>query len=165
MFLSDVSYNVRIDPQSTMKNHRKASMALAVEIDNGDDFMTAKVTGEASLAERFDVMDLPSDASLRLGTKRMLADLRQVKEDFKFTEHMSIGERPSAIPGHLQKVASIVPEDRRRGTSEQVAKRRGFCLRVFTSESEAVQWLRTCVRKQLALSCRQGSGGRFDGEH
>jgi hypothetical protein len=42
---------------------------------------------------------------------------------------------------HLQRVASVVPSQRRTGTSEKVANAQGIRLRVFVDEAQATAWL------------------------
>ena len=105
--------------------------------------MSAKVSGAASLENIRRMIDDLSDESMRMNATRLLVDLRHVSEHFKITEHMVIGDAAASQLGHLEKVASVVAEGRRKGTSEQAARLRGVALRVFTSEDDAVAWLET----------------------
>jgi hypothetical protein len=118
-------------------------MQLDIRVCHLEGFMSAKVSGEGSLDNFGRMIDDLSDESMRMNATRLLLDLRRVTEHFKLTEHMIISERAASHLGHLEKVASVVPEGRRKGTSEQAAKARGVALRVFTSEDEAVAWLET----------------------
>ncbi|MBA3773571.1 MAG: STAS/SEC14 domain-containing protein [Ramlibacter sp.] len=105
--------------------------------------MRAKASGDATLQDIFALIDEVADESIRMGSKRLLIDLTQVRQSFKFTGHFAIGERAALSLGHLEKVASLVAEDRRTGTSEQVARQRGMQLRVFVAEDEAITWLKS----------------------
>jgi hypothetical protein len=118
-------------------------MQLGIRVSHLEGFMSAKVSGEASLDNFGRMIDDLSDESMRMNATRLLIDLRQVHERFKLAEHMTVSERAVSHLCHLEKVASVVPEGRRKGTSEQAARTRGVALRVFTSEDEAIAWLET----------------------
>jgi hypothetical protein len=42
---------------------------------------------------------------------------------------------------HLDRLASVVPEDKITRTSEKVAAKQGVQLRVFTSMNQAIRWI------------------------
>jgi hypothetical protein len=114
---------------------------LEIRVSHRERYLSAKVAGRASVRDIHDMLDTLSDESMRLGARRILVDLTQVQEQFTSTDHLSIGDQAALNLGHLEKIASVVAEGRRKGTSEQVAGRRGVTLRVFTSEREAMAWL------------------------
>ena len=58
-----------------------------------------------------------------------------------FTDHFQLGSQAAQLLRHLDKLASVVPADKITRTSEKVAQKQGFQLRVFTSMDEAVRWL------------------------
>ena len=116
-------------------------MPLQVRVSHLNTFMSVKVAGPAVLSDIFALIDELADESIRMGSKRLLIDLTQVQQTFKFSGHFAIGERASLSLSHLERVASLVAGDQRRGTSEQVARQRGVQLRVFVSKAEALGWL------------------------
>ncbi len=71
----------------------------------------------------------------------MLVDLRAVHGALAFTEQFRLGQIVASELGFLQKLASVVPQDRITRTSEKVALSMGMQLRVFTDMEEAAQWL------------------------
>ena len=104
-------------------------------------YLTATLSGPSQLQDFFSAIDSLAEETKARGVTRLLVDLRAVTEQFRFTDHFAIGERTLWRLGHLERVASVVPEGRRTGTSEKVANRQGVWLRVFTSEPDAVAWL------------------------
>ena len=105
------------------------------------EFTSLKVTGRASLADFVDLITRMGEETRRCGDRRVLVDLLEVQGDLKFTEHFQIGEEAARGLRHLQKVASVVPEEKITRTSEKVALMQGLQLRVFTSMTEAIHWL------------------------
>jgi hypothetical protein len=117
-------------------------MRLAVRVANTGCFMSVKASGRAeSLADMYELVNLVAAETLRLEATRLKVDLREVHQDFRFTEHFALGEKANSAFAHLQKVASLVAPGTRRGTSEQVARLQGRQLRVFTSDEECDAWL------------------------
>ncbi|MBC7470109.1 MAG: STAS/SEC14 domain-containing protein [Ramlibacter sp.] len=104
-------------------------------------YLEARCSGAATLDDIFTAIDTLAQETVARVTARLLVDLRSVQEQFRFTDHFAIGERTVTRLAHLQRVASLVPESRRTGTSEQVANQKGILLRVFVSEAAAVAWL------------------------
>jgi hypothetical protein len=116
-------------------------MALELRVSHRESYMSAKAAGPASVQDFRVMLEAVSQETMRMSATRLLLDLRGVQEQLKFMEHVVISDVAVSLLNHLQKVASIVPEGRKKGTSEQAARLRGVALRVFTSEGEAVGWL------------------------
>ncbi|MDB5872985.1 MAG: hypothetical protein JWQ07_2427 [Ramlibacter sp.] len=116
-------------------------MALQLRYDALPGLMKVEVSGEASLGDLIALIDALSKQTLHSGHTRALVNLQGVKEGLKFTDHFSIGDEVARKLGHLDKLASVVPTERRTGTSEKVANAQGMRLRVFVSEEAALEWL------------------------
>jgi hypothetical protein len=99
------------------------------------------VTGEAELADIIALIGDIAKLSLSSGDKRVLVNLLSVAEVLKFTDHYSVGEEVARKLTHLERLASVVPAERRTQTSEKVANAKGMRLRVFTTVPDAFAWL------------------------
>ena len=117
-------------------------MPLHVTVHQLPDFVSVKIAGPASLDEFVGLIATVGAQTRERGDKRVLVDLLGVEGDMKFTDHFQLGSQAAQHLRHLDKMASVVPEDKITHTSEKVALKQGFQLRVFTSMSEAVGWLR-----------------------
>lgn len=104
-------------------------------------FTSVTVTGPASLDAFVALITGMADETRRRGDRRVLVDLLGVQGELKFTDHFQMGTQAAQHLRHLDKLASVVPPERITHTSEKVAVKQGFQLRVFTSLDEAVQWL------------------------
>jgi stage II sporulation SpoAA-like protein len=116
-------------------------MPLQIKIRRLSEFTSVKIAGQAVLTDFFRVIAEFGEESRQHGDKRVLVDLLEVDNDFKFTDHFQIGEAAARELKHLERLASIVPEDQITHTSEKVAQKKGLQLRVFTSMTEAIRWL------------------------
>lgn len=116
-------------------------MLLQVKIRRLPEFTSVKITGPAALADILQVAADFGEESRIHGDKRVLVDLLDVENNFKFTDHFQIGEAAAKHLKHLERLASIVPASQITRTSEKVARKQGLQLRVFTSMTEAIRWL------------------------
>ena len=116
-------------------------MTLKYQISRLPRFVRFEVSGEATLAEMDRLIDDVAQVTAAAGDSRVLVNLLGVREHLKFTDHYAIGELVARRLSHLQRLASVVPGNRRTGTSEKVANAQGTALRVFVSEAEAGAWL------------------------
>jgi hypothetical protein len=73
----------------------------------------------------------------------ILVDLRAVSPVPGMVEQTIIGEHLAQQLVHARRVATLVAEGTKTGYSERVARRLGLELKVFTSEPEAVEWLKS----------------------
>jgi hypothetical protein len=117
------------------------AVPLSIRVNLREGFMSVKVAGTATLANVSSAIESISDETIRHNAKRLLVDLTLVREHLGFVDHAVISDKAATHYGHLERVASLVPDGRRRGTSEQAAQLRGMQLRVFTSREEAAAWL------------------------
>jgi hypothetical protein len=117
------------------------SAPLSIRVNLRDGFMSVKVAGTATLSNVSAAIESISDETIRHNAKRLLVDLTEVSEELGFVDHAVISDKAATHYGHLERVASVVPDGRRLGTSEQAAQLRGTQLRVFASREEAAAWL------------------------
>jgi SpoIIAA-like len=73
--------------------------------------------------------------------RRLLINLLDVVGTMSPDEHRAIGVLAARHLSHLEKVASLVPEDKITRVSEAAAQAAGMQLKVFTNLTEAVGWL------------------------
>ena len=116
-------------------------MTLQASVQRLPDFTSVKVTGSAALSDFLAFVAGFAEQSRRHGDRRVLVDLLDVVNEFRFTDHFQIGEAAAKHLKHLERLASVVPENQITHTSEKVAVKKGLQLRVFTSTTEAIRWL------------------------
>jgi hypothetical protein len=116
-------------------------MPLAAQIIRTPQFTSVTLTGPASLDDFVGLMTNLGEQTRLQGDRRILVNLLGVEGDLKFTDHFQLGSQAAQLLRHLDKLASVVPADKITHTSEKVAQKQGFQLRVFTTEEEAVRWL------------------------
>lgn len=116
-------------------------MTLQTTIRRLPEFTSVKVNGTADLPDFLAFIAGFAQDSRRRGDRRVLVDLLDVANDFKFTDHFQIGEAAAKHLKHLERLASVVPENQITRTSEKVAVKQGLQLRVFTSVTDAIRWL------------------------
>lgn len=75
------------------------------------------------------------------GDRRLLVNLLDVVGTFGPDQQQAIGLLAARYLSHLERVASLVPEDKITHVSEAVAQAQGMQLRVFTNFTDAVSWL------------------------
>lgn len=116
-------------------------MTLHYQISRCPGYVRFDATGDAALEDMNAFVEMVAAATRADGTRRVLVDLTRVRENLKFTDHYAIGELVARRLAHLQRLASLVPGERRTGTSEKVANSQGTLLRVFVDEAQAIAWL------------------------
>jgi hypothetical protein len=75
------------------------------------------------------------------GDRRLLVNLLDVVGTFGPQEQQAIGQLAARYLSHLERVASLVPQDKITRVSEAAAQAQGMQLRVFTNFTDAVAWL------------------------
>lgn len=127
-------------------------MPLSAQIHRTPKFTSVTITGPASLDDLVALMATIGEQTRREGDKRVLVDLQGVEGELKFTDHFQLGSQAAQMLRHLDRMASVVPADKITHTSEKVALKQGFQLRVFTSTDEAVRWLCESLQKTGAVA-------------
>lgn len=72
----------------------------------------------------------------------VLIDLLAVQPHLSFTEHLRLGEHIASVFSHLERVATVVPLEERKGSSEKAAQKAGLMLKTFVELEAADDWLR-----------------------
>jgi hypothetical protein len=116
-------------------------LLLQIKIRRLPEFTSVKISGPAVLSDMLRFAAGFGEESRAYGDKRVLVDLLELENKFKFTDHFQIGEAAAKQLKHLERLASIVPASQITHTSEKVALKQGLQLRVFTSMTEAIRWL------------------------
>ena len=104
--------------------------------------LVAEATGTASLADLCGLAALVGATTTLTGERRAMLDLLALEVRLAFTEHLQLGSTVAEQLRHLERVASVVPERYRTGTSEKVAQKGGLPFRTFTDTAQALRWLR-----------------------
>jgi hypothetical protein len=118
------------------------SPAVEVRYIFETDFVRVQLRGCPSLGEFLAVLQSVGSDSQRWRQDLVMIDLREVEPVYSFTDQFTIGEEVGRSLKHLRRFASVVPTSRITRVSERAANHRGANVRVFTSEAEAVAWLR-----------------------
>lgn len=127
-------------------------MPLSAQIHRTPQFTSITLTGPASLDDFVALMASLGEQTRRRGDRRILVDLLGVAGDLKFTDHFQLGSQAAQLLRHLDKLASVVPADKITHTSEKVAQKQGFQLRVFTTVEAATHWLCDSVQSTGAVA-------------
>jgi hypothetical protein len=114
---------------------------FCVRARRGLPYLLVKASGPANLAELCACIDFAAGLAQRTNQHRALLDLLQVEIALSFTEHLQLGSHAADKLRQLERVASVVPERFRTGSSEKAARKSGLHLRTFTALEEGVAWL------------------------
>ena len=115
--------------------------ALSLTIHHGPAFLQVDANGPAGLADLCGMADLMGTVCARQGYHRGVMNLLGVEIGLSFTDHLQLGTYVAQQLRHLERVASVVPERYRTGTSEKAAQKAGLQLRTFTSLEEGLAWV------------------------
>jgi hypothetical protein len=114
---------------------------FCVRAPRGLPYLLVQAWGPANLAELCAYVDFAAELAHRTNQHRALLDLLQVEVALSFTEHLQLGSHAAERLGQMERVASVVPERFRTGSSEKAARKSGLHLRTFTSLDEGLAWL------------------------
>ena len=101
----------------------------------------AVASGRANLAQLCGMADFVATVAHMKGHRRALFDLLAVEPQLTFSEHLQFGMHFASSLARLERVASVVSERERKGTSEKAAQKHGLTFRTFTELDEAWNWL------------------------
>lgn len=116
-----------------------------ISIDERGGVLFAAAPTDATLRWFLAALDELSQSTRGRPAPRILVDLRAVNPVPGMVEQTIIGEHLAQKLLHAHRVATLVAEGTKTGYSESVARRLGLELRVFTVETEAVEWLGSSV--------------------
>lgn len=117
-------------------------MGFQVDINRFIDYVQLVVTGPAEMKSFVELIQSIEQESLSWADHKVLVDLRKVEGRLDPTEQVFLGELVAQQLPHLEKVASVVPQDQITRNSEAAAQTMGMQLRVFASHADAVGWLK-----------------------
>lgn len=108
---------------------------------HGPAFSVVEVTTLAFLEVAEPALQEIAGHTRQWGDRRLLINLIDVVGTFGPEEQRAIGLLAYQYLSHLEKVASLVPPEKLTRLSEQAARAQGMELKVFTTLSDAVDWL------------------------
>jgi len=117
-------------------------MKFTTTVHHGPDLLVVEGRGPALLADLFGFMDLTATIATQGGYRRALLDLQGVEIALSFTEHLHLGAYAARKLLDLDRVASVVSVQNRKGTSEKAAQKMGLRFKTFTDMQEAQAWVR-----------------------
>lgn len=116
-------------------------MALQLTVHHGLPYLLVEVAGTAHAADHRGVVAMAAAICAAAPYRKCLIDMRRMQTEMAFTEHLQLGTFVGESLRNLDKVASVVTPELRKGTSEKAAQKLGARLRAFTDIAEAKDWL------------------------
>jgi len=116
-------------------------MPFALRVRHEDGILVAQSSGSVGLADLCGMADLVGTITAMSGERRAVLDLLATNIGLGFTDHLQLGTYVAQRLHHLERVASVVPERYRTGTSEKAAQKSGLQLRTFTDLGEGLRWV------------------------
>ncbi len=116
-------------------------MHFTATVHHGPDYLLVEGCGPALLTDLCGFMDLVATVADKGRYRRAVLNLLDVEIALTFTEHLHLGAHAAARLRNLERVASVVSLQNRKGTSEKAAQKMGLRSRTFTSLAEGVQWI------------------------
>ena len=116
-------------------------MAFTLRYKHGSAMSVVEVTGLAFAEQAQQVVEAIQARTMENADRRLLIDLTDVVGTLGPAEHQALGVLAARYLTHLERVASLVPEDKITRVSEAAAQKRGLQLKVFTQLTSAVDWL------------------------
>jgi hypothetical protein len=131
---------------------RATTMNFTATVQHDPEYLLVKGAGPALLTDLCGYMDLVATVAAKAGYRRAVLDLLDVEIALTFTEHLHLGAHAADRLRDLDRVASIVSAQNRKGTSEKAAQKFGLRLRTFTSLAEGLQWIGEEVTAKPAVA-------------
>jgi hypothetical protein len=116
-------------------------MPFSLTVHHAPTHLRIQASGPAGLADLCGAIDLAGGIAARLEYRFAVLDLLGVDIELGFTDHLHLGTYAAERLGELARVASVVPQRYRTGTSEKAAQKSGLHLRTFTDLDEAAAWV------------------------
>ena len=116
-------------------------MPFTATVHHDRPYLLIGAAGPASLTDLCALADFVGALCQRSGQRRALIDLQAVELSLSFTEHLQLGAWVADKLARLDRLATVVRPQDRKGTSEMAAQKLGLRLRTFTAMDEAVAWL------------------------
>lgn len=116
-------------------------MAFTVTVHHESGFLLVEGTGPATLPDLCGFVDLVACIAAMRGYRRAVMNLTGVQIALAFTDHLTLGAHAAERLRGLDRVASIVSVENRKGSSEKAAQKMGLHLMTFTSLDEGLAWI------------------------
>jgi len=116
-------------------------MAFRLSITRSPRMTAAQVTALASHEDAQEIVAAIERETREHGDKRLLIDLTDVVGTLEADTHRWLAELAFRHLSHLERIASLVPEEKITRVTEQAAQAKGMQLRVFAELTSAVEWL------------------------
>ena len=116
-------------------------MTANLHFTSGPAYAVAEITALAFMESAEPLLQEISSRTRQFGTRRLLINLLDVVGTMERTDHQVLGKLAVTHLAHMEKVASLVPEDKITRVSQETALGLGMQLRVFTSVADAIEWL------------------------
>jgi hypothetical protein len=116
-------------------------MSFVIRLHHQPDVLVAECSGVASYAMLCGAAALVGSTTSRTGERRAVLNMLAVDIQLSFTDHLQLGSFVAEQMQHLERVASVVPERYRTGTSEKAARKGGLLLHTFTDRDLAMAWV------------------------
>ena len=116
-------------------------MPASVHYTRGPAFAVVEITSLAFLENAEPALQQIARHTREHGDRRLLINLVDVVGTFGPEQQHAIGLLACRYLSHLDKVASLVAPDKLTRVSENAARAQGMALRVFTTFTDAVDWL------------------------
>lgn len=126
-------------------------MHFTATVHHGPDYLLVEGAGPALLTDLCGYMDLVATVADKGRYRRAVLDLLRVEIALTFTEHLQLGAHAADRLRNLERVASVVSLQNRKGTSEKAAQKMGLRLRTFTSLAEGLQWIAEMPVNQVSV--------------
>ena len=121
--------------------NRHPTMPFTLNYFPGGRLAVAEVSGLAFVEDAQEVLARIAQATREHGDKRLLINLLDVVGTMERRDHQLLGKLVAAHLAHMEKVASLVPEEKITRVSQETAMGLGMQLRVFASIGDAIEWL------------------------
>ena len=116
-------------------------MPFSIHVHHAPDLLVVEAAGFASLGDVSGVFDFMRVTAEKNGHRRALLNLLAVEIDFSVADHLALGAHAADELQNMERVASVVPQKFRVGTSELEAQKLGLKFRTFTDLTEAQDWV------------------------
>jgi len=116
-------------------------MPFTITVHHRSGYLLVRASGAALLADLYGFIDLVATIATNLGERCAVMDLTDVEIVLGFTQHLQLGVYAADRLTYLKRVASIVSEKKRTGTSEKAAQQMGLQLKTFTALQEGLKWI------------------------
>jgi hypothetical protein len=118
-------------------------MSFVIRVHREDGVLIAEASGSASLADLCGMASMVGVTTSRSNERRAVLDLLAVDVELAFTDHLQLGSFVAGRLQHMDRVASVVPQRFRTGTSEKAAQKGGLLLHTFTDRDAAMAWVKS----------------------